>query len=95
MACGRKYEMKLHSSAIRLARRLFLWLGVAVLAYAVGTAAYAGLYQRYQNWKFEQRQFDVPEGRKPDTMGTYLGEHKSDLVGRQMIPRGAMRYRRG
>ena len=79
--------MKLHSSALRLAQRLFLWLGVAVLAYSVGTAAYAGLYQRYQNWKFEHQQRDIPEYTKPDTMGTSVDVHEGDCAGRQEVPR--------
>jgi sortase A len=44
----------LRSSVLRFAQRLFLWLGVAALAYAGGTAAYAGMYQRYESWTFEQ-----------------------------------------
>src|SRR5689334_22554457 len=76
---GGQHEMKLHSSALRLSQRLFLWLGMAALAYFLGTAAYAGLYQRYQNWKFEQRQLDIPDDIKPDTRGTYLNKHEGDL----------------
>ena len=79
--------MKLHSSALRLAQRLFLWLGAAALAYFVGTATYAGLYQRYENWKFEHKQFDIPEYIKPDTMGTSVDEHKGDFVGTQVVLR--------
>jgi sortase A len=48
--------MNLNSSVLRFAQRLFLWLGVAALSYAGGTAAYAGIYQRYQSWKFERAQ---------------------------------------
>ena len=44
----------MRSSVLRFAQRLFLWLGVAALAYAGGTAAYAGMYQRYESWTFEQ-----------------------------------------
>jgi sortase A len=39
---------------LRFAHRLLLWLGVATLVYAGGTAAYAVVYQRYQSWKFER-----------------------------------------
>jgi sortase A len=35
---------------------LFLWLGVAVLAYAGSMATYAGIYQWYQSQKFEHQQ---------------------------------------
>jgi sortase A len=48
------YEVNLHSSLLRFAHRLFLWLGVAILVYAGGTAAYAVFYQRYESWKFER-----------------------------------------
>jgi sortase A len=44
----------LHSSVLRFAHRLFLWLGVAAMVYAGGMAAYAVVYQRYQSWKFER-----------------------------------------
>lgn len=44
----------MHSSLLRFAQRLFFWLGIAALAYAGGTATYAGIYQRYQSWKFER-----------------------------------------
>jgi sortase A len=44
----------LHSSVLRFAHRLFLWLGVAAMVYASGMAAYAVVYQRYQSWKFER-----------------------------------------
>jgi sortase A len=46
--------VNLHSSLLRFAHRLFLWLGVAILVYAGGTAAYAVFYQRYESWKFER-----------------------------------------
>ena len=42
-------------SLLGFAQRFFLWLGIAVLAFACGTVAYAGIYQRYQSWKFDQR----------------------------------------
>jgi hypothetical protein len=83
--------MKLQSSALRLAQRLFLWLGVAALAYFVGTATYAGLYQRYENWKFEHRQFDIPEYMKPDTMGTSVDVTKATLSAGMRFPGKAVR----
>jgi sortase A len=46
--------VNLYSSVLRFAHRLLLWLGVAILVYAGGTAAYAVVYQRYQSWKFER-----------------------------------------
>jgi hypothetical protein len=83
--------VKLYSSALRLAQRLFLWLGVAALAYFVGTATYAGLYQRYQNWKFEHEPLDVPEYIKPDTMGTSVDVTKVTLSAGMRFPGEAVR----
>ena len=85
--------MKLHSSALRLAQRLFLWLGAAALAYFVGTATYAGLYQRYENWKFEHQQFDIPEYIKPDTMGTSVDVTKATLLAGMRFPEELCDYR--
>ena len=47
--------MSTHSRVSRWTERFFLWLGVAALALAGGTAAYASLYQRYQLRQFERR----------------------------------------
>jgi hypothetical protein len=86
-----QYKVKLYSSALRLAQRLFLWLGVAALAYFVGTATYAGLYQRYENWKFEHQQFDIPGYTKPETMGTSVDVTKATLSAGMRFPGEAVR----
>jgi sortase A len=45
----------LNSSIVRVVQRLFLGVGIAALAYAGGAVAYAGIFERYQFWKFEQQ----------------------------------------
>ena len=44
----------MHSSVLRFAQRLFLGVGFVMLVYVAGTASYAGIYQRYLSWTFEQ-----------------------------------------
>src|SRR4030095_2444001 len=44
----------LRSSVLLFVQRLFLWLGVAGLAFVGGTALYASGYQRYASRKFDQ-----------------------------------------
>jgi sortase A len=90
--------VNLPSSLLRFAQRLFLWLGVAVLVYAGGTAAYAGIYQRYQSWKFErarvsaivqtlEQEAAVPKVGKSAIVeqAAVLGE--GDVVGKLEVPR--------
>jgi sortase A len=75
----------MHSSGLRFAQRLFLWIGVAALAYAGGTIAYAGIYQSYQSWKFGQ------EAAAPEVIKALVEAtpdlHDGDLVGKLNIPR--------
>ena len=78
--------MNLHSSVLRFAQRLFLWLGIATLAYAGGTAAYAGIYQRYQAWKFEQN-VAAPKVIEAAIVEDVLDLHEGDLVGKLEVPR--------
>ncbi len=61
-------------------QRLFLWLGAAALAYAGGTAAYAGMYQQYQSWKFEQQVAAAIVKEAPDLQ-------EGDVLGKLEIPR--------
>jgi sortase A len=65
---------------------LFLWLGVAALAYAGGTAAYAGIYQRYQSWKFEQ-EVGAPEIIKAAIVDQAVDLREGDLIGKLEVPR--------
>lgn len=77
--------MNLRSSVLRFAPRLFLWLGVAILAYAGGTAAYAGAYQRYQSWKFEQEL--TQRGAKAEISEDTADLREGAIVGRLDVPR--------
>ena len=79
---------------MRFAQRLFLWFGVAALAYAGGTAAYAGIYQRYQSWKFEgARASAIAQNLAvPKIIGAAVVEEaadvqEGDLLGKLEIPR--------
>jgi len=61
----------------RVAPRLLVWIGLALLASAGGTAAYAAAYQRYQSWVFDRD--DAPTDTAPPGRG--------DIVGRLEVPR--------
>jgi sortase A len=75
------------SSLLHFAQRLFVWVGVAFLAYAGGTAAYAGMYQRYQERKFV-RKITVPIAtEKVSSMEERTELHEGDIVGKLEIPR--------
>lgn len=70
--------MNLHSSAV-FAHRLFLWLGVATLAYAGGTAAYAVAYQRYESREF-QRALVTATAREPEHQASSANVVKSFIA---------------
>jgi sortase A len=100
---GRFYEVNLHSSVLRFAQRLFLWLGVAALAYAGGMATYAGIYQQHQSWKFEHarvsaiaRNHEQQEVAPPTVIKAAIAEEiveeaidlrEGGLVGKLEVPR--------
>ena len=88
----------MHSLVLRFAQRLFLWVGVAALAYAGGTAAYAGIYQRYQSWKFERARMSaiernlkqevaVPQIIKAAIVEEAVDLREGDVVGRLEVSR--------
>jgi len=90
--------VSLHSLVLRFAQRLFLWVGVAALAYAGGTAAYAGIYQRYQSWKFERARMSaiernlkqevaVPQIIKAAIVEEAVDLREGDVVGRLEVSR--------
>jgi sortase A len=70
--------------ALRVAQRLFLWLGLAAVAGAGGTAVYADISQRYQSWKFD-RQVAAP--RAMAIVDDAVDLREGDPVGRLEIPR--------
>jgi hypothetical protein len=83
---------------LRFAQRLFLSVGVAALAYAGGTAAYAGIYQRYQSWKFERARMSaiarnlkqevaVPQIIKAAIVEEAVDLREGDVVGRLEVSR--------
>lgn len=78
--------MNLRSPVLRFAQRLFLWFGVAALAYAGGAAAYAGIYQRRQSWKFEQ-EVAAPKVIKTPIVEEAVDLREGDLVGKLEVPR--------
>jgi sortase A len=89
--------VNLHSSLLRFANRLFLWLGIATLVYACGTAAYAVIYQRYQSWKFERALVTATarnlehEAAAPKVVKAAVGEEaaglrEGDVVGKLEVP---------
>jgi sortase A len=91
-------EVSLHSSVLRFAQRMFLWVGVAALAYAGGTAAHAGIYQLYQSWKFERARVSaIPRNLKQEVSAPQIIKaaiveeavdlREGDLVGRLEVPR--------
>jgi sortase A len=90
--------VSLHSSVLRFAQRLFLWVGVAALAYAGGTAAHGGIYQRYQSWKFERARMSaiarnlkqevaVPQIIKAAIVEEAVDLREGDIVGRLEVSR--------
>ena len=70
------------------AKRFFLCSGLALLLYAGGTAAYGGITQRYQSWKFTHEtaapaaiaEIAAADAVRPDV-------HEGHRVGRLEIPR--------
>jgi sortase A len=94
----RMCEVNLHSSVLRFAQRLFLWLGVAALAYVGGTAAYAGIYQRYQSWRFDrarvsaiarnlEQEAAAPKVIRAPIVEEAAGLREGDVVGKLEVPR--------
>lgn len=89
----------MHPSVLRFAQRLFLWLGIALLVYAGGTIAYAGIYQRYQSWRFERarlsttaRNIEELKAAAPKVIKAPIVEdmadlREGDLVGKLGVPR--------
>jgi sortase A len=90
--------VNLYSSVLRFAQRLLLWLGVAALAYAGGAAAHAGIYQRYQSWKFERARVSATARNLKQAVAARkvieaavveeaVDLREGDLVGKLEIPR--------
>lgn len=78
--------MTVPSRLRRWAQQFLLWLGAAALACAVGIAAYGGMYQRYQSWKFE-RDVAAITLTPPAPVDHAIDLREGDLVGRLEAPR--------
>jgi len=76
----------MHRPVLRFLHRLFVWLGVAAVGCAGGTAVYADISQRYQSWKFDQvpSAITVVDGAN---VGEAVDLQEGDVVGRLEIPR--------
>ena len=86
----------MYSSVWHFVQRLSLWLGLALLICAGGTAAYSGIYQQYQSWKFERvsakaRNFPQHAAAPKLSEAPFLDEparlREGDVVGKLDIPR--------
>jgi LPXTG-site transpeptidase (sortase) family protein len=78
--------VNLRSSVLRFAQRLFLGVGFVMLVYVAGTAAYAGIYQRYQSWTFEE-EVAAPKVIKAGIVDEAVDLREGDLVGKLEVPR--------
>jgi sortase A len=63
-----------------------LWIGVAALGYAGGTVAYAGIFQRYHSWKFEQ-EVAATQVSTAAIVEYPVDLREGDVVGRLEVPR--------
>jgi sortase A len=75
------------SSVVTFAQRLFLGIGVVMLSYAGGTAAYASIYQRYQSWQFEQDVTASIASSQEDIVDEVIDLREGDLIGKLEVPR--------
>jgi sortase A len=80
------HEVNLNSSLLRFGQRLFLSFGLALLAYAGGSIAYAGIYQRYQSWAFEEQRTTALTTNKAVDLDEAVELHEGQLVGKLQIP---------
>lgn len=76
----------MRSSFLRVAQRLFFWVGFVILAYTGSIAAYGSIYQRYQSQRFDQSfaSHDVVKAAIAEEPRDLL---EGDMVGKLEIPR--------
>jgi sortase A len=72
-------------SVLRKAQRLFFWFGIALLAYVGGMLGYAQVYQRYEDWKFDNESAGVDDDFGPYGDSSFQPD-EGDIVGRLEIP---------
>jgi sortase A len=76
------FEVVLRLRVLRFTQRLFLGVGVVILAYVGGMVAHASVYQRYQARMFEHK-LELRELATSNAVDVREG----DLVGKLEIPR--------
>ena len=72
-------------SVLRKAQRLFFWFGIALLLYIGGMLGYAQVYQRYQDWKFDNDSTELENDFDSSVNGAFRPD-EGDIVGRLEIP---------
>jgi sortase A len=76
----------MHRPVLRFLHRLFVWLGIAAVSGAGGTALYADISQRYQSQAFEQELAAIALVGAADVKDV-PDLQEGDVVGRLEIPR--------
>jgi sortase A len=66
--------------------RSLIWAGIAAIGCAGGTAAYGGIAERLQSWRFDQ-QIAALDPMPAPVVATALELHEGDVIGRLEIPR--------
>lgn len=69
---------------LRVAQRLFVWMGLAAVAYAGGTATYAEIAHRYQSSRFDK---ELAAATAIITVEHAVDLREGDPIGRLEIPR--------
>jgi LPXTG-site transpeptidase (sortase) family protein len=77
----------MHSSVLRMARRIILAVGFLMLAYAGGTLAYAEIYQRYQSWKFASKVDTIDLIERAPVVAEPADLSEGGLIGKLRIPK--------
>jgi sortase A len=81
---GSDRERSRPRSGLRVAQRVFLWLGLAILASAGGTAVYADIAQRFESWRFDR---DAAAANSTAREEEAVELEEGDPIGRLLIPR--------
>ncbi|HEX4996637.1 MAG TPA: class D sortase [Terriglobia bacterium] len=76
----------MYSCLVRRAQRALICFGALVLAYAGAVAVYAGVYQRYQSWKFGEAITRIGAAPAAGT-AEVIDPPEGALVGKLEIPR--------
>jgi sortase A len=79
--------MKVKSPLLHDVQRLFVWAGIAALAYAGGTTAYSEAFQRYRTQQFEEAVRSHPKDTSTARTTEAPDLHEGDVVGKLEVPR--------